>query len=509
MSEPTPLLAMRGICKSFGPVRANRDVDLTLHGGDILGLLGENGAGKTTLMNILFGAYAADAGRIEVDGRPAVIHDSAAAIACGIGMVHQHFHLVGRHSVLDNVMVGQKSRFGLIDRREAERRLDAIGEQFGLHLAATRQVADMTVGEQQRLEIIKALYRGARILILDEPTAVLTPQETEGLFRAMRALADRGMGVIFISHKLYEVRAITTEVMIMRGGAVTACLPNSPDLTDRRLGELMCGHELMPPTRPPREPGRVLLRLADIHAGGSPERPILKGVTLEVRAGEIVGLAGVSGNGQAELAAVVSGMLRPHSGHIEVDGEPVERPSVERIKKLGVGRVPEDRIGTGLIVSLPLSDSMILARVRERPFSRLGILDRGAIRRFASGLVERFRIQAASVSVRTGTLSGGNLQKALLARELAFDPLLLLVAQPTRGIDIGASGFVHEEFLALRERGRGLLVISEDLEELFTLADRIAVIYEGRIVGLLPAAEATAQKVGLMMAGYQEPEALA
>ncbi len=504
MTGTAPLLAMRGICKSFGPVQANDKVDLTLQRGDILGLLGENGAGKTTLMNVLFGAYAPDAGRIEIDGRPARIHDSADAIALGIGMVHQHFHLVPALSVIENLMVGQRGRFGFLNRKGAEARLAEIGQEYGLRLAPDAPVAGLTIGEQQRLEIVKALFRGARILILDEPTAVLTPQETEGLFRAIRALAERDMGVIFISHKLYEVREITKRVMIMRHGVVTATLDNSPDLTDRRLGELMCGHELTPPEKPPSLRGKPLLRLENVTAGGSPERPVLKDLSLVVHGGEILGLAGVSGNGQRELADLVSGLLQPHSGRMEINGETLDRPSVRRVKELGLGRVPEDRIGTGLVTGLPLSDSMVLPRVGDPPFSRAGILNRSAIRAFVAEQVQRFSIRTAGVEARTGTLSGGNLQKALIARELAWDPLVLLAAQPTRGIDVGATEFVHRRFLELRSRGRGLLVISEDLEELFTLSDHIAVIYEGRIMDVLPAAEATAQKVGLLMAGYRE-----
>ena len=507
MDERSPILALRGISKSFGPVRANQDVDLTLYQGDILGLLGENGAGKTTLMNVLFGTYTADAGHIEIYGKPVVINTSADALGHGIGMVHQHFHLVASHSVIENLMVGQKGKGGRLDRAGAEARLARIGDEYGLKLAPDTLVGDLTIGEQQRLEIIKALFRGARILILDEPTAVLTPQETEGLFKAMRALADKAMGVIFISHKLYEVRAITNRMMIMRHGVVTAELDNGPELTDRKLGELMCGHELTPPEKPAVKVGRVLLRLTDITAGGTPDRPVLKNLSLEVRAGEILGLAGVSGNGQSQLAQVVAGVLPPFSGTVEIDGEVFSRPTVKQMKARGLGRVPEDRIGTGLITTLPLSDSMVLPRVGQPPFSRFGILHRGAIRDFVAKQVERFKIQTAGVDVRTGTLSGGNLQKVLLARELAWDPLVLLAAQPTRGIDVGAGEFVHREFLAMRARGRGLLVISEDLEELFALSDRIAVIYEGRIMDVIPVAEATAQRVGLLMAGFREDAA--
>lgn len=506
-NQSAPLLAMRGVSKRFGALKANDAVDLTLHRGDILGLLGENGAGKTTLMNVLFGTYAADAGTIEIDGESTAINNSADAIAHGIGMVHQHFHLVGRHSVLENVMVGQTGRHGLLDRSGARARLAKIGEQFGLKLDPDALAGDLAIGEQQRLEIIKALFRGARILVLDEPTAALTPQETDGLFKAMRALAARDMGVIFISHKLYEVRAITSKVMIMRTGKVAATLENDPGLTDRRLGELMCGHEIRAPEKPPANTGDVLLRAANIRAGGSRERPVLKDISLEIHAGEILGLAGVSGNGQRELAEVLSGVLAPWSGTIEIEEKSFDRPRVADLIEAGVGRVPEDRIGTGLIPTLALSDSMVLPRVGRPPFSARGILNRKAIRKFVEAQINHFSIKTAGAEARTGTLSGGNLQKALLARELAFDPRVLIAAQPTRGIDIGAADFVHQEFLALRQRGGAILLISEDLEEVFALADRIAVIYEGEIMAVLAAEKTTAQEIGLLMAGYRDTAA--
>ncbi len=500
MNEPTPLLAMRGICKRFGAVQANSAVDITVQPGDILGLLGENGAGKTTLMNILFGAYSPDEGRIEIDGRKVNIHNSAAAIAHGVGMVHQHFHLVPRHTVLENLLVGRKGKRGLLDADAARRRLAEIGRHFQLILDPDRLVGDLTIGEQQRLEIIKALFAGARILILDEPTAALTPQEADGLFDALRAMAAEGMGVIFISHKLQEVRAITSHVTVMRHGRVVANLENAPEVSRHRLAELMCGRELTPAVKPERQPGRVLLRL-DRVSTREPGRTNLAEVSLDVRAGEILGIAGVSGNGQRELADIVAGMLPLAGGTLEIDGTPVPGPSARRMQALGVGRVPEDRMVTGLITSLPLSDSMVLPRIGAPPFSRRGVLDHGAIRAFVEDQIGRFGIKAAGPDVRAGTLSGGNLQKALLARELAWDPLVLLAAQPTRGLDVGAARFVHDLFLQLRDRDRAVLLISEDLEEIFTLADRVAVMYEGRIAGILDIGDADVRTVGLMMAG--------
>jgi ABC-type uncharacterized transport system ATPase subunit len=496
----TKLLAMRGICKSFAALKASDHVDLTLQSGDVLGLLGENGAGKTTLMNILFGTYAADEGVILVDGHPVEIRDSADALALGIGMVHQHFQLVARHTVLENLMVGRPGRGLTLDRAGTLRRLQEISKQFRLHLVPDAIVGDLSIGEQQRLEIVKALFRGARILILDEPTAALIPAEVEGLFDAMRAMAAQGMAVILISHKLHEVRAVTNRIMVLRQGRVMAELPNDPSVTEKLLAELMCGRELTPPAKPRVTPGRILLRLEAIATSGS-ERRRLKNLSLALRAGEILGIAGVAGNGQRELTEVIAGVMTPLAGRITVDGCIVGRLDPRRAQELRIGRIPEDRVGAGMLMQAPLADSMVLPRIRMHPFSRRGLLDRIAIRDFAEKEIARFSIRTAGALARTGTLSGGNLQKALLARELAFDPLILIAAQPTRGLDVGAAQFVHEKFLDLRAGGRGVIVISEDLEELFEICDRIAVMSAGQILAEFPIAEASVAKIGMLMAG--------
>jgi len=500
-----PLLAMRGIVKRFGTVAACDGVDLTLRAGDVLGLLGENGAGKTSLMNVLFGAYAADAGTIEVEGRPVAIRNSADALSCGIGMVHQHFELVPRHTVLENLLVGKAGPEGRLSRQTAIDRLAAIGRDYLLRLDPDRLVGDLSVGEQQRVEIAKSLVRGARILVLDEPTATLTPREAEGLFRALRSMASKGMGVIFISHKLGEVLEVTTRVIIMRHGRVVAERPNDGSLSKPQLARLMCGRDLTPPAKLSSAPGAPLLVLDHISTGGT-SAP-LHDVSLTLRAGEILGVAGVSGNGQRELADLVAGVLSPEKGVLAVAGEALPRPSPGRVQHLKVGRVPEDRLTTGMIGAFPLSESIALPWIDQPPFSRRGILRRREIRRFASEQIEKFDIRTSGPDARTGTLSGGNLQKALLARELSRSPRILLAAQPTRGIDVGATEFIHEQFLALRAAGGAVLLISEDLEEIFALSDRVAVMYRGRIMADLPVEAASVERVGLLMAGVAEQAA--
>ena len=499
---PLPIIEMRSISKRFGAVLANDDVSLSVAPGEILGLLGENGAGKTTLMNVLFGVYAADAGTILMEGTPIRIHNSADALRLGIGMVHQHFHLAPRLSVIENLLVGTPGRNGRLDLAGARARLADIAHEFGLRLDPARLVSSLTVGEQQRLEIIKALFRGARLLILDEPTAVLAPPDVDGLFGALRAIAAKNLGIIFISHKLNEVRALTTRCTVLRHGRLAGEIQKPSAASAREIAELMCGHEITAPTRPPSRIGSPVLELQGVSTADHPGTP-LRNVSLSVRAGEIVGVAGVSGNGQKALADVISGLLQPKSGTLKISGQKVSEFSPREVQGLGLGRIPEDRLASGLVSNMSLAQSMALPRIGEAPFSRHGLLQQAAIAEFAARQIREFDIRCQGPKARTGTLSGGNLQKALLARELAFNPRVLIVSQPTRGLDIGAASFVYDKFLELRAAGCGLLVVSEDLEELLTLSDRIAVLYEGQVAGLVESADASVSRLGLLMSGGQ------
>ncbi|WP_421696279.1 ABC transporter ATP-binding protein [Aestuariivirga sp.] len=502
----TPLIEMAGITKRFGQLLANDHVNLNVYPGEIVGLLGENGAGKTTLMNILFGTYAADDGSIRVKGNPVRIRNSAEALAAGIGMVHQHFLLAPRLTVMENLLVGMPGKGVGLDLPGARRRLEEIAGEFGLKLDPERQVSSLSVGEQQRLEIIKALFRGAKVLILDEPTAVLAPPDVDGLFSALRAIAARSLGIVFISHKLNEVRTITSRCVILRHGRVTGEITDPRNASTRTIAELMCGQEIKPTIRPPMPKGKELLVLERISTAGHVGTAI-GDVSLAVRGGEILGLAGVSGNGQKALADVISGMLRPISGKMTIATRTVRDFTPAEVQGLGLGRVPEDRLASGLISSMSLAESMALPRIGQAPFSYGSLTSRKGMIDFAERQIREFDIRCSGPHARTGTLSGGNLQKALLARELAFDPKVVIVSQPTRGLDIAATRFVHEKFLSLRAAGRAVLVISEDLDELMTLSDRIAVIYEGRIAGVLTAEDVTVSKLGLLMNGAFEKAA--
>jgi ABC-type uncharacterized transport system ATPase subunit len=496
---PPPVLRLTGITKRFGALLANDAISLELARGEVLGLLGENGAGKSTLVNILFGHYVADAGSIEVFGRPLPPGQPKAALAAGVGMVHQHFTLADNLTVLDNVTLGTEPLWAPWSRRgEARARLLETSKRFGLAVDADARVADLSVGERQRVEILKALYRGARILILDEPTAVLTPQESDALFATLRTLVADGLSIIFISHKLDEVLRVSQRVVVLRQGRLVATR-DAGQTSKAELAELMIGHRVDQPERGREgvQPGAgPRLAVHELAAGAKLER-----ASFSVQAGEIFGIAGVSGNGQAQLADALCGLLRPERGTIRVDGRLLEAEPRAFIRA-GVARVPEDRGAVGVIGDLAVWENAISERYRETRFSRLGWLHRGAAREAAQAIVDQFDVRGGGLDAPARSLSGGNIQKLILGRALVTEPGVVVANQPTWGLDVGAVSYIHSQLLAARARGAAVLLISEDLDELFAIADRIAVMFQGVLSE--PRRDWTVSAIGLAMAGSRE-----
>jgi len=492
-----------GIVKRFPGVLANDHVDFDLRTGEVHALLGENGAGKSTLMNILAGLYRQDEGEVRVDGKPVSFGSPRDAIVAGLGMVHQHFTLVPSQTVTENILLGLSRPRFYLDAGRSEDEVARLAKEFGLRVHPKAKIWQLSVGEQQRVEILKLLYRGARILILDEPTAVLAPQETEELFRTLRAMTDAGRSVVFISHKLTEVMAIADRVTVMRRGRVTAAGQPAAGATKRDLATLMVGRDIVGLyDKAPFNPGDVLLSASNVEAMNDRALPALRGVSLEVRSGEIVGIAAVAGNGQAELAEVITG-LRPCRGTIRIGGEVVSNRPPKHAIKAGVAHVPEDRTGVGSAPNLSLADNLIMKRFRDAPVSRGWLIDDGRTRTLAEELKEEYAIAAPSVDTRARLLSGGNLQRLILAREIETRPTMMVAVQPTRGLDVGAIETVHRLLLQRRDAGAGILLISEDLDEILALADRVDVMYEGRIVGSFDAEAADIHEIGLLMTGAE------
>ncbi|MBL4811721.1 MAG: ABC transporter ATP-binding protein [Rhodobacteraceae bacterium] len=496
-----PVLRLDNITKRFGSLTANDAISFDLHTGEVIALLGENGAGKTTLMNILFGHYTADEGSVEAFGQPLPPGTPSAALAAGIGMVHQHFTLAENMTVLENIVLGTQPLWRMgFGKAAAQHKISQLVADYGLSVDPDARVADLTVGQRQRVEILKALYRDARILILDEPTAVLTPQETNDLFATMRKAVAQGLSVVFISHKLHEVMAISSRVIVLRHGCKVAELPTA-DTDPKKLAALMVGAEVEPPAVVASEPGAALMELDAVSTPNIGAAPGLKAVSLALRAGQIIGLAGVSGNGQAALAALVGGLDAPAQGTLRLGGEALAKWSPRAAVRAGIARIPEDRHKTGSIADFDLAENAVLELYDQPPFSRKGLMNWAAVRSFTQKIIKTYDVRCPGPDTRIRLLSGGNMQKLILGRVLETEPQIVLANQPVRGLDIGALTYVHEQLLAARGRGAAVLLISEDLDEIIALSDVIHVISEGRLSPGFARGEKTTAELGVWMAG--------
>ncbi len=505
--RPTAALDIRGITKRFGNLTANRRVDFDLDRGEIHALLGENGAGKSTLMNIVCGLYVADEGEIYVNGRKAVFHSPHDAIRVGIGMVHQHFMLVPRFTVTENIMLGAEiTRGPCLDIARARRVVTDLSLEYGLQIDPDAVVEDLPVGLQQRVEIIKTLFRQVRILVLDEPTAVLTPPEAEELFRVMRLLCERGVSIIFITHKLQEVLGITRRVSVMRHGRLIGTV-RAPETDERTLARMMIGRDVkMEISRAPLAPGATVLDVNNLNVLDDRKMQAVTDVSFKINQGEILGLAGVQGNGQTELAAAICGLRKIESGDIRLAGKRLPSFTPRTLVDAGVAHIPEDRLKHGLVREYTIADNQILNTYYQAPFARFGHRNTKAVLENSARLMRRFNIQAPGPQTVTGTLSGGNLQKVIVSRELSRDLCLLIASQPTRGLDVGSIEYVRRQLVALRDQGVAVLLISVELDEIMLLSDRIGVMFNGRIVASFKANQVTREELGILMTGT-EPRA--
>lgn len=503
-----PVLELHGITKAFPGVLANDHIHLTLEEGEVHALLGENGAGKTTLMNILYGLYSPDEGEIFIRGRRVEIRGPGDAIALGIGMVHQHFMLVPVLTVTENVMLGVESiKNGIfLDRAAAAQRIREISRQYGLEVDPDAPVKTLPVGIQQRVEIIKLLYRQADILILDEPTAVLTPQEAEELFKVIRSLTDQGKSVIFITHKLREVMAIADRITVLRNGRVVGTTTPS-QTTEEQLASMMVGREvLLRVNKRPASPGATVLKVENLQAVDDRGNLAVRGVSFEVRAGEVLGIAGVQGNGQTELVQALTGLRPPLAGRVWMMGTEVTSAPPRRILERGIAHVPEDRQQDGLVLSFPVANNLMLNTYYLPPIARAGMLQQEVIFTITEQRVREFDIRTPSIFTPVASLSGGNQQKVIVAREFSRPIRLLIASQPTRGLDVGSIEYIHQRIIAKRDEGCAVLLVSPELDEVMNLSDRIAVMYEGRIMDILPADQASREEIGLLMAGVKRDQ---
>lgn len=493
---------LKGITKRFPGLVANDSIDFELKKGEIHALLGENGAGKSTLMNILFGLYQPDEGEIWINGNKTVIEGASKAIELGIGMVHQHFKLVQPFTVAENIVLGNEPVKGLkIDYKLANEKVRIISERYGLKVDPQARIKDITVGMQQRVEILKTLYRGAEIVIFDEPTAVLTVQEIEELIEIIRNLAAEGKSIIIITHKLKEVMALADSVTVIRRGKVVKTV-NTDETNEQQLAELMVGRDVsFEVKKTKRETGEVILSVDSLQMKGEQGKNVLNGVSFNIRSGEIVGIAGVDGNGQSELIYAITGMRKVDSGSVKLNGQDLTNHTPRQVSVAGVGHIPEDRHKHGLVLDFTLSENMILNTYFEPEFGRAMFIDYNAMDKLSDRLVNEFDVRSSGIHTHARALSGGNQQKAIIARELHRDPDLLIAVQPTRGLDIGAIEYVHKRLVQARNEGKAILLISFELDELYALSDRIAVMYEGKLMGEVDAERRDDQQLGLMMAG--------
>ncbi|EPZ44160.1 ABC transporter ATP-binding protein [Alicyclobacillus acidoterrestris] len=487
--------------KWFPGVKANDGVNLTLRRGEVHAILGENGAGKSTLMKMIYGLLEPTSGEIRLAGEPVHFRSPREAIQAGIGMVHQHFMLIPALTVAENVVLGDEPGGVNYNRREAVRRVRELSERYGLDIDPTAKIAQLSVGLQQRVEILKAFYRKARLIILDEPTALLTPQETRELFNIVRNLKAEGIPVLFISHKLDEVKEISDRVTVMRAGKTVDSV-RTADATPQDLANMMVGREVV--LRIQKEvakPGAPVLQLEDVKVRDKAKNLRVKGITLELRRGEILGLAGIDGNGQFELADAIAGLLRPEDGRIIFDGHDITHLTPAQRTERGIAYVPQDRHADGLVLEFDLVENTILRDFHKRPYSSGGILRRKPAEDYTKRLIEAFDVRPPQPARKASELSGGNQQKVILAREVSRDPIMLIAAQPTRGLDVGAIEGIHRQLVRLRDEGKGVLLVSLEMDEILSLSDRIAVIHDGRIVDVIPGDTATREQIGLLMTG--------
>ncbi|WP_243385702.1 ABC transporter ATP-binding protein [Bacillus kexueae] len=502
------VIEMLNIRKEFGSFVANDNITLQVKKGEIHALLGENGAGKSTLMNVLFGLYQPEGGEIRVKGESVKITDPNVANDLGIGMVHQHFMLVDTFSVTENIILGSEpKKGGKIDIKKAEADVRALSEQYGLAVDPTAKISDISVGMQQRVEILKTLYRGAEILIFDEPTAVLTPQEIQELIQIMKALVNEGKSIILITHKLKEIMEVCDRVTVIRRGKGIGTL-NVSDTNPTELAELMVGREVKFTTdKEEAKPTEPVLEIQNLVVKDARHINTVDGLNLTVRAGEIVGIAGVDGNGQSELIEAITGLRKAESGSIKLNGKELINLSPRKITETGVGHIPQDRHKHGLVLDFPIGENMVLQTYYQEPFSKNGILNFNQIYDKARKLIEEYDVRTPDEYTKARALSGGNQQKAIIGREVDRNPDLLIAAQPTRGLDVGAIEFIHKRLIEQRDQGKAVLLLSFELDEVMNVSDRIAVIYEGKIVAIVDPKETTEQELGLLMAGSKKKEA--